>query len=119
MGIATPLKRLAILGSTGSIGRQTLDIVRSTPGFQVVGLAAGRNHDLLAQRIARALTKARTSGAIPWLRPDGKSQVSVVYENGRPVSVDTVVISTQHSDDGGNVVIVDVLATVRNHGLRL
>ena len=52
MGIATPLKRLAILGSTGSIGRQTLDIVRSTPGFQVVGLAAGRNHDLLAQQVA-------------------------------------------------------------------
>ncbi len=43
------VKRLVILGSTGSIGRQTLDIVRSTPGFQVVGLAAGRYRALLAQ----------------------------------------------------------------------
>ncbi len=45
------LKRLVILGSTGSIGRQTLDIVRSTPGFRVVGLAAGRNRALLAQQV--------------------------------------------------------------------
>ncbi|MSQ10300.1 MAG: 1-deoxy-D-xylulose-5-phosphate reductoisomerase [Dehalococcoidia bacterium] len=52
MGVSASVKRLAVLGSTGSIGRQTLDIVRSTPGFEIVGLAAGRNVDLLTQQMA-------------------------------------------------------------------
>src|SRR5205823_5690106 len=46
-------KRVAILGSTGSVGRQTLDVIRANPNhLQVVGLAAGRNQDLLAQQVA-------------------------------------------------------------------
>lgn len=53
----------------------------------------------LAHRLTRELTRVRKSGALPWLRPDGKSQVSVEYHYGRPVRVDTVVISTQHSPD--------------------
>jgi len=53
----------------------------------------------LAHRLARALADRRKDGTLPWLRPDGKSQVTVLYEDGRPVAVDTVVISTQHSDD--------------------
>ncbi len=52
-----------------------------------------------AHRLTKALTKARKTGKLPFLKPDGKSQVSVVYENGRPVRVDTVVISTQHDED--------------------
>ncbi len=54
---------------------------------------------MYAHLLTRALSRARRSGAIPWLRPDGKSQVSVVYENGRPSYVDTVVVSTQHDPD--------------------
>jgi S-adenosylmethionine synthetase len=53
---------------------------------------------VLAHRIAHALAERRKTGALPWLRPDGKSQVSVVYEEGRPVRVDTVVVSTQHAE---------------------
>lgn len=53
----------------------------------------------LAHRLTRRLTEARKSGQLPWLRPDGKSQVTVAYEDGRPVAVDTVVISTQHAPD--------------------
>ena len=60
---------------------------------------------LLAHKLAFALSARRKDHTLKWLRPDGKSQVSVVYENGRPVSVDTVVISTQHSDDVSNKVI--------------
>ena len=60
---------------------------------------------MLAHRLARALADRRKDGSLPWLRPDGKSQVSVLYENGRPTMVDTVVISTQHSDDVKNPVI--------------
>jgi S-adenosylmethionine synthetase len=54
---------------------------------------------MLAHRLTEALAARRKDGDIPWLRPDGKSQVTVVYENHRPVAVDTVVISTQHHDD--------------------
>jgi S-adenosylmethionine synthetase len=53
---------------------------------------------MFAHRLGRELTKIRKSGKVPWLRPDAKSQVSVVYENGKPVSISNVVISTQHAD---------------------
>ena len=52
----------------------------------------------LAHLIVERLAKVRQSGALPWLRPDGKSQVTVEYVNGKPVRVDTVVCSTQYSD---------------------
>src|SRR5208282_6245055 len=51
---------------------------------------------LLAHRLARSLAEDRRSGRFPWLRPDGKTQVSVRYENGRPVDVCSVVVSAQH-----------------------
>ncbi len=53
----------------------------------------------LAHKLTRALTDARKSGLLPYLRPDGKSQVTVEYVDDKPVRVDTVVISTQHSPD--------------------
>ncbi|HEU4641657.1 MAG TPA: methionine adenosyltransferase [Gemmatimonadaceae bacterium] len=52
----------------------------------------------LAHQLTRALAEKRRSGALPWLRPDGKSQVTVAYEQGVPVRVETVVISTQHAE---------------------
>ncbi len=54
---------------------------------------------MFAHRLGRELTKIRKSGKVPWLRPDAKSQVSVVYENGKPVAISNVVISTQHAAD--------------------
>ena len=53
----------------------------------------------LAHRITRRLSQARRSGELDWLRPDGKSQVTVEYEDDRPVRVDTVVVSTQHAPE--------------------
>src|SRR5512143_366357 len=50
----------------------------------------------LAHKLCRRLAEARRSNQLPWLRPDGKSQVTVEYADGRPVRVDTVLISTQH-----------------------
>lgn len=51
----------------------------------------------LASRLAERLAAVRHDGTLPYLRPDGKTQVTVRYENGRPVAVDTIVISTQHA----------------------
>jgi len=53
----------------------------------------------LAHRITRRLSQARRSGELSWLRPDGKSQVTVEYEDDKPVRVDTVVVSTQHAPE--------------------
>ena len=52
----------------------------------------------LAHALAKKLTEVRKSGLLDYLRPDGKSQVTVEYEDGKPVRVDTVVVSSQHSD---------------------
>jgi S-adenosylmethionine synthetase len=52
----------------------------------------------LAHRLTQTLAERRKSGALPWLRPDGKAQVTVLYENGRPVRVGTVVVATQHAE---------------------
>jgi S-adenosylmethionine synthetase len=53
----------------------------------------------MAHRLARRLADVRKAGVVPYLRPDGKSQVSIEYEGGRPVRVDTVLISAQHREE--------------------
>jgi S-adenosylmethionine synthetase len=57
---------------------------------------------LLAHGLTRRLAEVRKSGALPWLRPDGKSQVTVEYEGDRPRRVHTVVLSTQHAPTIGS-----------------
>jgi len=52
----------------------------------------------VAHRMAEQLTEARASGQVPYLRPDGKTQVSFEYENGEPVALKTVLVSTQHNE---------------------
>lgn len=52
-----------------------------------------------AHRLSERLTKVRKDGTLPYLRPDGKTQVSVRYENDKPVGIDKIVVSTQHSED--------------------
>ncbi|MEG0978899.1 MAG: methionine adenosyltransferase [Oscillospiraceae bacterium] len=53
----------------------------------------------LAHKLALKLTEVREDGTLTYLRPDGKTQVTIEYEDNRPIRVDTIVISTQHSDD--------------------
>jgi S-adenosylmethionine synthetase len=57
---------------------------------------------MFAHRLGRRLTKLRKQGGAPWLRPDAKSQVSVIYDNGKPVGISNVVISTQHAADASH-----------------
>ena len=93
-----------------TIGRQSPDIAMGvdTGGAGDQGMMFGYATDetaelmplpiLLAHRLTRELAAKRKSGDLEWLRPDGKSQVSVWYEDFQPVSVDTIVISTQHDE---------------------
>lgn len=64
-----------------------------------------------ARLLVNRLVEARTTGEVPWLRPDGKTQVSVEYRGGRPARVDTVVVSTQHDE---SVSLEEVRAAVRD-----
>ncbi len=66
----------------------------------------------MSHKLVRQLSEVRRSKGLPYLRPDGKSQVSVQYENGKPVRIDAVVISTQHGDD---VSTEQLRAEVRKH----
>jgi S-adenosylmethionine synthetase len=93
-----------------SIDRQSPDIAMGvdTGGAGDQGMMFGYATDeteelmplpiLLAHRLTHALADRRKSRDLPWLRPDGKAQVTVVYEGDRPVAVDTIVVSAQHAD---------------------
>ena len=94
-----------------SIDRQSPDIAMGVDGGGAgdQGMMFGYATDETAERMpapiryAHALTqrlaRVRRCGILPWVRPDGKAQVSVLYEDDRPVSVETVVVSTQHEPD--------------------
>ncbi|HYN83510.1 MAG TPA: methionine adenosyltransferase [Gemmatimonadaceae bacterium] len=118
-----------------TIGRQSPDIKRGvdTGGAGDQGMMFGYASDeteelmplpiLLAHKLTRQLAECRRNGAGDILRPDGKSQVTVVYEGDIPVAVDTVVISTQHDDRVSNkklhqMVISDVIEPVIPKELR-
>jgi S-adenosylmethionine synthetase len=104
-GVSTALEvREAVLGdsydSTGA-GDQGMMIgfaCRETPELMPLPIS-------LAHGICRRLTEARKSGELPYLRPDGKSQVTVEYHLGEPVRVDAIVVSTQHADTVDNIQI--------------
>ena len=105
-----------------SIDRQSPDIAQGVDtggaGDQgmMFGFATDETEELmplpivLAHRLTHRLAELRKAGEIEWLRPDGKAQVTVVYENHRPIAVETVVVSTQHADEASNDVI---RATIR------
>ena len=74
----------------------------------------------MAHRLSRRLADVRKAGVVPYLRPDGKSQVSIEYEGGRPIRVDTVLISAQHREevDVETLLAPDVTAEVIDPVLR-
>ncbi|MDQ3411204.1 MAG: methionine adenosyltransferase [Chloroflexota bacterium] len=70
----------------------------------------------LAHRLAQRLTEVRKSGILPYLRPDGKSQVTVEYHNGQPRRVDTIVVSAQHAD---HMTTPEVERDITDHVIRV
>ncbi len=69
----------------------------------------------VAHRMAHRLTEVRKQRLLPWVRPDGKTQVTVEYEDGKPVAIDTVVVSTQHDPD---IAHADICEAMREHVIR-
>jgi S-adenosylmethionine synthetase len=105
---------------TGAGGEDALNAQGAGDQGLMFGYACDDNDDLmplpiwLAHRLAMRLTQVRRTGQLPYLRPDGKTQVTVVYEDGRPVGIDTVLISTQHADgyDSGTTIKEDLATHV-------
>ncbi|MFW1677298.1 methionine adenosyltransferase [Pontibacter sp. JAM-7] len=106
----------ATCGVLNIIGKQSIDIAqgvdRSKPEDQgagdqglMFGYASNETDVLMpapityAHRLVERQAEARKSGLLPWLRPDAKSQLTFRYENGKPVAVDALVLSTQHNPD--------------------
>ena len=95
---------MALEYRSGSAGEDELSALGAGDQGMMFGYACDDNEDFmplpiwLAHRLSMRLAQVRRSGLVPYLRPDGKTQVTIVYEDGRPVGIDTVLISTQHED---------------------
>jgi S-adenosylmethionine synthetase len=96
----------------GKSGEDILNSQGAGDQGMMFGYACDETADLmplpiwLAHRMAERLTEVRKSGAIPYLRPDGKTQVTFDYENGKPVRLKTVLISTQHAAEADRDTVI-------------
>ena len=95
----------ALEAKTGEMTDEEVEAVGAGDQGMMFGYACDETPTLipmpiyLAHKLARQLSTVRKDGTLPWLRPDGKSQVTVEYQCGRPVRVDTVLISAQHAPE--------------------
>src|SRR5512136_788820 len=109
----------ALAHKSGEMNNAQIEAIGAGDQGMMLGFACNETEELmpmtisLAHKLCRELAHARKSGQLPWLRPDGKSQVTVEYSEGRPVRVDTVLISTQHDANVGHSTISEeVIAQV-------
>jgi S-adenosylmethionine synthetase len=95
---------VALEHRSGLGGEDELNALGAGDQGMMFGYACNDNEDYmplpiwLAHRLSMRLSQVRRSGQVPYLRPDGKTQVTIAYEDGRPVAVETVLVSTQHED---------------------
>jgi S-adenosylmethionine synthetase len=103
----------ALEAKAGQMTDAQIESIGAGDQGMMFGYACNENAQLmptpiyLAHRLTRKLAEVRKSGSLPWLRPDGKSQVTVEYHYGKPARVDTVLISTQHSPDVSHAEITE------------
>ncbi|MEA2500106.1 MAG: S-adenosylmethionine synthetase [Actinomycetota bacterium] len=108
-GVDTALEQRSGEGPAGDVAQDDFDKVGAGDQGMMFGYASNERDDIdtalmplpiwLAHRMAEKLAEGRKSGQIPYLRPDGKTQVTVEYEDGRPVGIDTILISAQHQPE--------------------
>ena len=106
---------------SGDAGEDDLNALGAGDQGMMFGYACNDNADFmptpiwLAHRLSERLSQVRRTGLLPYLRPDGKTQVTISYEDGRPVAVDTVLISTQHEE---SVTQAQIQADLVEHVIR-
>ncbi len=95
----------ALEAKIGEMSESEIELIGAGDQGMMFGYACNETPQLmpmpiyLAHKLSRRLAELRKDGTLPWLRPDGKSQVTVEYSHGKPRRIDTVLVSTQHSPD--------------------
>ncbi|TBL72982.1 methionine adenosyltransferase [Paenibacillus thalictri] len=111
----------ALEAREGQMSDEEIEAIGAGDQGLMFGFAVNETPELMplpisiAHQLARRLTEVRKNGTLPYLRPDGKTQVTVEYEGDTPVRVDAIVVSTQHAED---VTLQQIQADIKEHVIK-